>query len=144
MNGLWRFVRGGGRARMLGSVVLGAGTVLASVGLLAASGALISGAALEPDSLLVLLPLITSVRLFGLSRAALRYAERLVSHDLTFRLLGQVRSEVLGHLARLAPAALVGVRGGTCSHGSAPTSTSCRGSTCASSPRRWWPGWSRW
>ncbi|MFB9990531.1 thiol reductant ABC exporter subunit CydC [Deinococcus oregonensis] len=112
MSGLWRFVQGGGRARMVGSVLLGTGTVLASVGLLAASGALITGAALQPDSLLVLLPLITSVRLFGLSRAALRYAERLVSHDLTFRLLGQVRSATLRHLTQLAPAALVGVRGG--------------------------------
>ncbi|MFC4426126.1 thiol reductant ABC exporter subunit CydC [Deinococcus navajonensis] len=112
MSGLWRFVRGGGRARMLGSVLLGTGTVLASVGLLAVSGALISEAALEPESLLVLLPLITSVRLFGLSRAALRYAERLVSHDLTFRLLGGVRAQALDHLARVAPAALIGARGG--------------------------------
>ncbi|MFC4637524.1 thiol reductant ABC exporter subunit CydC [Deinococcus hohokamensis] len=112
MSGLWRFVRGGGRARMLGSVLLGTGTVLASVGLLAVSGALISQAALKPESLLVLLPLITSVRLFGLSRAALRYAERLVSHDLTFRLLGRVRAQALDHLARVAPAALMGTRGG--------------------------------
>nr|WP_246580538.1 thiol reductant ABC exporter subunit CydC [Deinococcus aestuarii] len=109
---MWRSVRGGGRARTLGSVALGAGTVLASVGLLAVSGALISGAALRPESLLVLLPLITSVRLFGLSRAALRYGERLVSHDLTFRLIGRVRGEAAAHLARVAPAALVGVRGG--------------------------------
>ncbi|GBF03949.1 ABC transporter, CydDC cysteine exporter family, permease/ATP-binding protein CydC [Deinococcus aerius] len=112
MSGLWRFVRGGGRARTLGSVLLGAGTVLASVGLLSVSGALISGAALKPESLLVLLPLITSVRLFGISRAALRYGERLVSHDLTFRLLGRVRGEAVAHLARVAPAALVGARGG--------------------------------
>ncbi|WP_180970263.1 hypothetical protein [Deinococcus planocerae] len=112
MSGLRRPLRGGGRARVLGSVLLGAGTVLTSVGLLAVSGALISGAALEPESLLLLLPLITSVRLFGISRAALRYGERLVSHDLTFRLLGRVRAGAVAHLARVAPAALVGVRGG--------------------------------
>ncbi|MEF2277351.1 thiol reductant ABC exporter subunit CydC [Deinococcus sp. YIM 134068] len=112
MSGLWRFARGGGRARMLGSVALGAGTVLTSAALLAASGALISGAALRPESLLLLLPLITSVRLFGISRAALRYGERLVSHDLTFRLLGRVRAGAVAHLARVAPAALVGTRGG--------------------------------
>ncbi|GMA15169.1 thiol reductant ABC exporter subunit CydC (plasmid) [Deinococcus metallilatus] len=111
MNGLWPLLRGQ-RARVVGSLLLGTLTVLASVGLLAGSGALISGAALRPESLLVLLPLITAVRLFGISRAALRYAERLVSHDLTFRLLGRVRAEVLARLAQVAPAALLGRRGG--------------------------------
>ncbi|WP_051935364.1 thiol reductant ABC exporter subunit CydC [Deinococcus sp. YIM 77859] len=115
MSALWHLVwqsLRGQRVRLFGAVLLGGLTVLSSVGLLAVSGALISGAALRPESLLVLLPLITAVRLFGISRAALRYAERLVSHDLTFRLLGQVRARVLAHLARVAPARLLGHRGG--------------------------------
>ena len=94
------------------AVVLGALTVLCGAALLASSGALISGAAQQPATLLVLMPLITSVRLFGVARAALRYAERLVSHDLTLRLVGRLRAGLLERLVPLAPAALTGARGG--------------------------------
>jgi thiol reductant ABC exporter CydC subunit len=94
------------------AIALGTLTVLSGAALLAASGALISGAALQPESLLVLMPLITSVRLFGVSRAALRYAERVVSHDLTLRLVARLRVELLARLVPLAPAALAGARGG--------------------------------
>ena len=94
------------------AIALGTLTVLSGAALLAASGALISGAALRPESLLVLMPLITSVRLFGVSRAALRYAERLVSHDLTLRLVARLRAELLARLVPLAPATLTGARGG--------------------------------
>lgn len=103
---------GGQGGRVALAVLLGALTVLSGVGLLATSGALIVGAAGRPESLLVLFPLIAAVRLFGVSRAGLRYAERLASHDLTFRLLGRVRGEVLARLTALAPAALTGERGG--------------------------------
>jgi thiol reductant ABC exporter CydC subunit len=94
------------------AVALGALTVLSGAALLATSGALISGAAQRPATLLVLMPLITGVRLFGVSRAALRYAERLVSHDLTLRLVLRVRADLLVRLVPLAPAALTGARGG--------------------------------
>ncbi|WP_336026331.1 thiol reductant ABC exporter subunit CydC [Geodermatophilus sp. FMUSA9-8] len=94
------------------AVVLGALTVLAGAALLATSGALITGAAQRPRTLLVLMPLITGVRLFGVARAALRYAERLVTHDVTLRAVAAVRERVLERLVPLAPAALVGVRGG--------------------------------
>ena len=99
-----------GRAAL--AVVLGALTVLSGAALLATSGALISGAAQRPATLLVLMPLITGVRLFSVSRAALRYAERLVAHDLTLRLVGRVRAGLLERLVPLAPAALTGARGG--------------------------------
>ncbi len=94
------------------AVALGVLVVLSGAALLAASGALITGAGQRPESLLVLLPLITSVRLFGISRAALRYAERLVSHDLTLRLVGRLRADLITRLVPLAPAALTGARGG--------------------------------
>ena len=94
------------------AVLLGTGAVLTGTALLATSGALITGASLRPESLLVLLPMITCVRLFAVSRAALRYAERLVSHDLTLRLVGRLRATLLARLVPLAPAALVGARGG--------------------------------
>jgi thiol reductant ABC exporter CydC subunit len=99
-----------GRAAL--AVLLGALTVLSGAALLAASGALLSGAAQRPETLLVLMPLITAVRLFGVSRAALRYAERLISHDLTLRLVGRLRAHLLARLVPLAPAALGGARGG--------------------------------
>ena len=94
------------------AVLLGTGVVLTGAALLATSGALITGAALRPSSLLVLMPLITGVRLFAVSRAALRYAERLVAHDLTLRLVGRLRVRLLERLVPLAPAALTGARGG--------------------------------
>jgi ABC-type multidrug transport system fused ATPase/permease subunit len=94
------------------AVVLGALTVLSGAALLATSGALITGAAQRPSTLLVLLPLITGVRLFGVARAALRYAERLVTHDVTLRVVARVRGRLLERLTPLAPAALTGVRGG--------------------------------
>ena len=94
------------------AVLLGTGAVLTGTLLLATSGALITGASLQPESLLVLLPMITGVRLFAISRASLRYAERLVAHDLTLRLVGRLRTSLLERLVPLAPAALVGARGG--------------------------------
>lgn len=100
------------RRRAALAVALGSGVVLFGAALLAASGALITGAARRPESLLVLLPLITSVRLFAVGRAALRYAERLVAHDVTLRTVGRVRVRLLERLVPLSPAALVGVRGG--------------------------------
>ena len=100
-----------GRRTVLG-IALGTGTVLSSIALLAASGALISRAAQQPEDLFVLMPLITSVRLFGISRAALRYGERLVVHDVTLRLVGTVRARLVAALVPLAPAALTGARSG--------------------------------
>jgi thiol reductant ABC exporter CydC subunit len=94
------------------AVILGSGVVLTGAALLATSGALITGAAGQPSSLLVLMPLITGVRLFAISRAALRYAERMVTHDLTLRFVGRLRIRLLDRLVPLAPAALTGVRGG--------------------------------
>ncbi len=94
------------------AVVLGAVTVLSGAALLAASGALITGAAQRPSTLLALMPLITAVRFFGVSRAAVRYTERLVTHDVTLRMVTRVRARVLERLVPLAPAALTGVRGG--------------------------------
>jgi thiol reductant ABC exporter CydC subunit len=101
-----------GPRRTAAAVVLGSVTVLCGAALLATSGALITGAAQRPSTLLALMPLITGVRLFGVSRAAVRYTERLVTHDVTLRMVARVRAQVLQRLVPLAPAALTGVRGG--------------------------------
>lgn len=79
------------RGRMLAAVLLGCLTIAASIGLMGTSGYLIARAALRPESVLLLWVPIVGVRFFGLSRGAFRYLERLVSHDLTFRILHRVR-----------------------------------------------------
>lgn len=70
--------------------VLGSFTVYANIGLLAASGWLISAAALQPP-IAALSVAIVGVRFFGLARAVCRYGERYVSHNVTFRLLADIR-----------------------------------------------------
>lgn len=84
------------------SVLLGAGAVLAAVGLLTTSGYLISRAAQRPE-ILALGVAIVGVRFFGISRALLRYAERLVSHDLAFRTLTDLRERFFRRLVPLVP-----------------------------------------
>ena len=84
------------------SVALGAGAVLASVGLLTTSGYLISRAAQRPE-ILALGVAIVGVRFFGISRALLRYGERLASHDLAFRTLTDLRRRFFARLVPLVP-----------------------------------------
>ena len=97
----------GERSRLMLSLVLSVGAVLAATGLLTASGYLISRAAQRPD-ILRLAALITAVRAFGLSRAVLRYSERLASHDLAFRVLARLRLRFFEVLAPLVPGAIPG------------------------------------
>jgi ATP-binding cassette subfamily C protein CydC len=99
------------RWQAVGSILLLALTVLASVGLMSTSGALISRAAITSD-VLDLMVLITGVRFFGLTRGLYRYLERIVSHDLTFRLLGKVRVAFYRRLEPLAPSRLWDTRAG--------------------------------
>lgn len=93
------------------SVLLAAGAVLAAVGLLTTSGYLISRAAQHPE-VLSLGVAIVGVRFFGISRAILRYAERLVSHDLAFRTLTDLRSRFFARLVPLVPAGIADLRRG--------------------------------
>ena len=93
------------KARIALSVLLGALTVGSGVALLATSAYLISAAALQP-SIADLNVAIVGVRAFGLSRGIFRYLERLVSHDVTFRVLARIRVWFYLALEPLAPAAL--------------------------------------
>jgi len=79
---LWKWI--------LLALVLGFVTVGSGVGLMMTSAYLIATAALHP-SIAVLQVAIVGVRFFGLSRGVFRYAERLVSHQVTFRLLAELR-----------------------------------------------------
>ncbi|MEX2105394.1 MAG: thiol reductant ABC exporter subunit CydC [Solirubrobacterales bacterium] len=93
------------------SVALGAGAVLAAVGLLTTSGYLISRAAQRPE-ILALGVAIVGVRFFGISRALLRYAERLASHDLAFRTLTDLRAQFFERLVPLVPGGVSDLRRG--------------------------------
>ncbi len=90
------------------SVALGAGAVLAGVGLLATSGYLISRAAQRPE-ILALGVAIAAVRALAIARAALRYGERLVSHDLAFHTLADLRARFFDRLVPLVPGGLPGL-----------------------------------
>ncbi|HTX32568.1 MAG TPA: thiol reductant ABC exporter subunit CydC [Solirubrobacteraceae bacterium] len=99
------------RSRLALATALGAGTVLFGVGLMASAGYLISRAAERP-AVLSLMVTIVVVRCFGLGRPVLRYGERLTSHDLALRVLGQVRVRFYSRLEPLAPAGLACYRNG--------------------------------
>jgi thiol reductant ABC exporter CydC subunit len=92
--------------RILLSVLLGFATVASGVGLMATAAYIISAAALHP-SIADLQVAIVGVRFFGLSRGVFRYLERLVSHDVTFRLLARWRVWFYQALEPLAPARLM-------------------------------------
>ena len=72
---------------------------------------LISTAALQP-SVADLGVSVVGVRFFGITRGIFRYLERLVSHDVTFRLLSQLRVWFYEKLEPLAPARLMEFRAG--------------------------------
>ncbi len=93
------------------SILLGFLTVASSIGLLATSAWIIAMAALRP-SVAVLQVAIVGVRFFGISRGLLRYAERLVSHQVTFRVLAQIRTWFYAAIEPLAPARLAGRHSG--------------------------------
>lgn len=93
------------------AVFLGFATIGSSVGLLATSAYLISKAALQP-SIADLQVAIVGVRFFGISRGLFRYLERLVSHEVTFRLLARLRVWFYRELEPLAPARLLAYQSG--------------------------------
>ena len=99
------------RGRLILSIVLGAGAILAAVGLLAVAGVLISKAALRPE-ILTLTIFTVGVRALAIARALLRYGERLVSHDLAFRVLAELRVRFFERLIPLVPEGLRGIRSG--------------------------------
>ncbi|MEA2023868.1 MAG: thiol reductant ABC exporter subunit CydC [Actinomycetota bacterium] len=98
-------------ARLAASIGAGAAAIASSIGLLTVSAYLISAAALHPP-LLDLTVAIVGVRFFGLSRAVFRYLERLGSHELSLRLLGDLRTRMARAIYRLGPAGVASFRAG--------------------------------
>ncbi len=87
---------------MLLATFLGFLTIGSSVGLLMTSAYIIAKAALHPD-IGQLQVGIVGVRFFGISRGLLRYAERLFSHEVTFKLLSKFRVWFFESIAPLVP-----------------------------------------
>jgi ATP-binding cassette subfamily C protein CydC len=115
--GFWQLLRRLLRAaapfagRMVLAVFLGFATIGSGIGLMSTSGYLIAKAALRP-SIAELQVAIVGVRFFGIARGGFRYLERLVSHDVTFRLLARLRVWFYRALEPLAPARLMQMRSG--------------------------------
>ena len=103
LNGSWNWVAL--------SVLLSTLTIGSSVALIGTSAWLISTTALHP-SIADLGVSVVGVRFFGISRGLFRYFERLVSHNVTFRLLARLRVWFYEKLEPLAPARLMEYKSG--------------------------------
>jgi ATP-binding cassette subfamily C protein CydC len=93
------------------ALLLGVATVALNTCLLALAAYVIAAAALHPALITLSVPL-ALVRFCGVARAFARYAERLVSHDVTFRVLARLRGWFYARLEPLAPARLLAFRSG--------------------------------
>ncbi|MFD2418138.1 thiol reductant ABC exporter subunit CydD [Amycolatopsis pigmentata] len=98
-------------SRLLAGSALGALALLAGLALTATSGWLIAEASRQPP-ILTLTVAVVGVRAFGLLRAGLRYAERLTTHDASFRIAGRLRVQLWRALVRIGPARASALRHG--------------------------------
>ncbi len=99
------------RRRLLGAALLSGAAGLAGLALTATSIWLICRAAQHPN-IQALAIAVVGVRTFAMLRALLRYAERLLSHDVALRILADVRARVFAALEPLAPSGLSAFRRG--------------------------------
>src|SRR6266700_6093280 len=93
------------------AIFLGCATIASNIALLGMAAYLIAAAAIVPFLVLLTLP-IYIVRFMVDLLAVSRYGERLVAHNVTFRLLAQLRTFVYSRLEPLAPARLLAYRSG--------------------------------
>lgn len=101
----------GQRPLIILSLLLGLFTAVAGAGLMATGSYLIAAAALGAPILALGAP-IALVRIFGVGRGLVRYAERLTSHRVTFTLLTDLQVWCYRRLLPLAPARLGALRSG--------------------------------
>lgn len=107
---LLRFIKKN-KLHFTGALLLATATIITGIGLMSSSGYLISRAAQRP--MLVDLFMVTAaVRFFGISRALVRYFDRVVSHELTFNILSSMRSLLFRRLDALSLKWLMGRRSG--------------------------------
>ncbi|MBR7025012.1 MAG: ATP-binding cassette domain-containing protein [Selenomonadaceae bacterium] len=88
--------------RFLPAIVANLSAALSEILLMASAAWLIASAALHPP-LSKLSIGITLVRTAGISRAALRYADRFISHKIIFKLLDDLREELFLRAAKIFP-----------------------------------------
>jgi len=106
------------RGRLLLAIMITVLTALAGLGLLTLSGWFIAAAGLAgaagpaAAAAFNLFQPSSGVRFFALARTLGRYIDRLVSHDVTFRLIADLRRTVFVALTPLAPGRLAGWRSG--------------------------------
>lgn len=93
------------RRRLALATAVGGLATTSGVALTATSGWLIVQASYQPV-VLTLLVAIVGVRAFGLARPVLRYAERIVSHDVALETLAAERTRAFQRLIPLTPARL--------------------------------------
>ncbi len=98
------------RRRLALATLLGALAAASGVALTATAGGLIVRAAEQPPVLMLILAIV-GVRAFGIARPVLRYAERLVGHAATLRMLAEERARVYDDLVPLVPGRLGPHRG---------------------------------
>ena len=99
------------RRRLLLAVAAGATATGCAVALLATSGFLLARASQHP-SILAISGAVVAVRALSAGRGVFRYLERLASHDVAFRVIGDVRVRIYRRLERLAPAGLAAFTSG--------------------------------
>ncbi|MBR3747704.1 MAG: thiol reductant ABC exporter subunit CydC, partial [Selenomonadaceae bacterium] len=90
------------KLKFLPAVVANISAALSEILLMASAAWLIASAALHPP-LSALSVGITFVRTAGISRAALRYADRFFSHKIIFALLDELREKLFRRAAKIFP-----------------------------------------
>ena len=99
------------RGRLALAVLAGAAATGCGVALLGVSGFLLARASQHPP-IVAISAAVVAVRALSVGRGVFRYAERLASHDVAFRVLAGLRVRVYRRLERLAPAGLREFRSG--------------------------------
>jgi ATP-binding cassette subfamily C protein CydC len=93
------------------ATVTGSAALACAIALIGTSGWLISRAAQQPPVLYLMLAVV-AVRAFGIGRGVLRYAERLVAHDVALRGVSTLRTTLYARLAAADPQVAAGLRRG--------------------------------
>jgi ATP-binding cassette, subfamily C, bacterial CydC len=99
------------RSRLVLAVLASAAATGCGVALLGVSGFMLARASQHPP-IVAISAAVVAVRAFSVGRGVFRYAERLTSHDVAFRVLAGLRVRVYRRLERLAPAGLHAFRSG--------------------------------
>lgn len=94
MSKLLSFMSGQEKRRFILSVFISVLTILSGAALFGLSAFLIAFCGMRPPISDIMVAVV-GVRFFGILRAILRYMERLVTHEATFRLIGKIRADLL-------------------------------------------------